>query len=228
MSDTESLLERLAVEFPISHAQGIDMYVHFTQLSSKMIESSKLTRILKQVQSNWRDTFSNELIYHFDIVPSDPQSSLKIILQRLTDSFQQEPENRFLNTMSAQRAIFVYSVQRPLTQKLMDYKLYIESNKKQQKGLHCVLHEIEDYGLNQASGVATTGGPYMLLSISRSERALTKHMLHEIGHCFGGGHSYFPFSIMYPTTNTLLGCGTYWDPISKRNVKEGLKRLNCG
>lgn len=227
MANIESILEQLNYTFKIDgqQKQDLNLNVYLTPTSAYLIEPSKITSIFEQVKSKFDKAFDVDISLRFSIIPLDVPSLLTVLYKKLIKSYKEEPENSVTNTMRAQTVLFTYSYQNALAQKLIDYKLFFESQPTIQKGLHCILHEVEDYGFNKVHGISIQGGQYSLVSISRKETTLVKHILHEISHCLGAIHSHFPFSIMYPTANSILGSSLYWDPISKMSVKKGIHKL---
>ena len=150
---------------------------------------------------------------------------MDILSQEMAKSSQQEPGNRWVSPISVANAETRYSYLGPLGKLLTDYSLFLRKNLEQQKGIHCILHEARDHRKQKALGVASIGEPYMLLSLSRSGSVLARHILHEMSHCLGAKHNYFPFGFMYPTANSIFGKSFYWDPFSRNAVRKGLEKF---
>lgn len=227
MSNIESILEQLNCTFKTDgqQKQDLNLNVYLTPTSFYLIEPSKVTNIFEQVKSKFNKAFDVDISLRFSIIPTNVPNLLTIMDEKLRKSYQEEPENSFMNTLLAQTTLLTYLYQNTLAQKLIDYKLFFESQSTIQKGLHCILHEIEDYGFSKAHGMSIQGRQYSLVSILRKETTLVKHILHEVSHCLGARHSYFPFSIMYPIANSILGSSLYWDPISKLSIRKGIHKL---
>lgn len=225
MEEINSTFKHLEETLNTTYNNILNFNVYFTPISVHFKKSSEIMSIFEKVKSKFGSVTKTNLQFQFSIIPSDVPNLPSILEQMLYKSYKKEPQNMFENTLSAYGVITGYSFANPLEQKLLDYKLFLDNKLNIPKGLNCILHELEDYNLEKAHGIAIKKEPYALISISRPNKTLVKHILHEMFHCLGAEHSYLPFNIMYPTTNSLFSSPTYLNPFSKKTIKRNINNL---
>ena len=201
----------------------LNLNIYFTPLSIQIKKSSEIKEIFDKVKSKIGKILNIDVYPQFSTIPSNVPNSLTILEQKLHESYKQEPENKFTDTLNAQMAIMKYSFISPLNQKLIDYILFL--GLAEEKGIHLILHEFEDYSPNKVHGAATVGGHYAFATISRPNKKLLKNILHEIFHCLGAKHVSSPFGIMYPAADSIFSNSMYLDPLSKKRIKKTLNKF---
>ena len=225
MEEINSMFKQLEERLNTAPDSSLNFNVYFTPISVHSKKSSELISIFEKVKSKFESITKTDFQFRFSIIPSNVPSLPSAIQQILSRSYKEEPQNMFQNTLNAYTLITQYSFISPLDQKLLDYKLFLESKPNTPKGLNCILHEFEDYRPDKAHGAAIKKEPYALITISRPNRTLVKNILHEAFHCLGAEHDHLPFNIMYPAANSLFSSPMYLNPFSKKAIRKNIDNL---
>lgn len=233
MEDLELIVKQFTEDFQgkgivaDANKRVLDFNVYLANHSLPYLKHGEFTKILIDVKQRFEDVFDLSFDYKFFSAP-EVGPAIFLLLDRINKGiivkyFDGKTTKRIDRAEFAKIEAMYYSMN-DISRSLYDYDVFFQANGyKKKSGLDCVISGLE--GLSAGGrqvGVAAFGADTFVLGISNREKEeLEKTMLHEISHCFGADHTYFPLSIMSHNTQCVL---RWWDPFSKYVVKKGIER----